>query len=247
MPTASLARLDVHLFERLQQLAVLVAVGEHRRARHLELVALAAHVLDQDGQVQLAAPRDVKGVRALGLGHAQGHIVAQLVKQALAQAARRAPAAFQARQRRGVDAKAHAHGGLFDEDHRQRRGDRRDRPASRRWPRRCRPDDHGDLASVHMVHVDALQALVHLQIARALGHDRAVAGDARQLLARAQRAAGDATDGRRAAVLVIVQRGDQHLQRRVGIDHRRGDIAQDGVEQRLQVGPSARASRRPGR
>src|SRR5438876_7165906 len=53
--------LDVHR-ERLVGL-VYPAVpdpGQHLRTRHGELVALAAHVLDENGQVQLAAARDLE-------------------------------------------------------------------------------------------------------------------------------------------------------------------------------------------
>ena len=50
-----LGHVDDELLHRLEELAVRVAVGDDLGARDAELDALAAHLLDEDGQVQLAA------------------------------------------------------------------------------------------------------------------------------------------------------------------------------------------------
>ena len=47
---------------------------EHVGRGDLELITLAAHGLDEDGQVHLAAARDVEGVGA-HLGHVQRHVL----------------------------------------------------------------------------------------------------------------------------------------------------------------------------
>ena len=65
------------------------------------------------------------------------------------------------------------------------------------------------------------------------------------LLVLADRAALDAPDGDAADELVIVQRGNEHLEGRGGILRRFGDILEDRVEQRLKIG--ARHVRRIGR
>ena len=58
----------------------------------------------------------------------------------------------------------------------------------------------------------------------------------RDLLILLQYAALHASDGDTAHELVIVNGADQHLERLVQVGLRRGDIVQNGVEQRLQVG-----------
>jgi hypothetical protein len=45
----------------------------------------------------------------------------------------------------------------------------------------------------------------------------------------------DAADGQPAQIIAVIEVGDQHLQHRVGIAHRRGDVLQDGFKQRAQI------------
>ena len=65
------------------------------------------------------------------------------------------------------------------------------------------------------------------------------------LLVLADRAALNAPDGDAADELVIVERGNEHLERRGGVLRRFGDILEDRVKQRLKIG--ARHVRRIGR
>ena len=52
---------------------------QHTRGADLELIALAAHGLDQDGQVHLAAAGHIEGESvAFDLGDAQGHVLQRL-------------------------------------------------------------------------------------------------------------------------------------------------------------------------
>ena len=53
---------DDHVLDRLAE-RVVDALEDHLGARDLELVALAAHRLDQDAEVQLAAAADLEDVR----------------------------------------------------------------------------------------------------------------------------------------------------------------------------------------
>ena len=58
-------------------------------------------------------------------------------------------------------------------------------------------------------------------------------------LARRDAAAADAADAEAADVARIVERADLELQRAVGIAHRRGNVRENRLEQRLHVGASA--------
>ena len=94
----------------------------HARLGDGQLVAFAAHVFQQDGQVQLAPTHDLEDALFIGFLHAQGHVVLQLLLQAIPKLATGHVLAFAAGQRAGVDAKIHGQGGLVDLEHGQRRG-----------------------------------------------------------------------------------------------------------------------------
>src|SRR5690606_30621779 len=86
-----------------------------------ELVAFAAHRLDQDAKVQFAAAADDEAVRLIAVLDAQGDVLPDFVEQALAQAARGAEAdfAFAPRKRGCIDAEGHADSRFFDRNRRQ--------------------------------------------------------------------------------------------------------------------------------
>ncbi len=94
-----LRHLEVHLFVGLEALAVHPVLVDHLRARDLELVALAAHGLDQDRQLELAPARDQEGVGAVGFLDAQGDVVQQLVTTGARAACARCPTSPPGRRR----------------------------------------------------------------------------------------------------------------------------------------------------
>ena len=72
-----LGGVDGQPLDRLVHLAVDLA-GDHLRLADGQLEALAAHLLDQDGQRQLAAALHLPGVGALGRQDPQRHVADQL-------------------------------------------------------------------------------------------------------------------------------------------------------------------------
>ena len=111
---------DGEALEGLVDLAVDLA-GDHLRLADGELEALAAHLLDEDRQRQLAAALDLPGVGALGRQDAQRHVADELgVEAVLDQAGGDLGALDLADQRRGVGADGHRDGRLVDVDERQR-------------------------------------------------------------------------------------------------------------------------------
>ena len=117
-----LRRVDGEALDRLVQLAVDLP-GDHLRLADGELVALAAHLLDQDGQRELATALDLPGVGTLGREDLDRHVADELgVEAVLHQAGGdlgvlgRAAAG----ERGGVDADGHRDGRLVDGDQRQR-------------------------------------------------------------------------------------------------------------------------------
>ena len=71
-----------HQFDRLALDAVDL-LEHHPWLAHGQLIALAAHVFQQDGQVQLAPPRHLEDAVLTGLAHAKGHVALQLLLQAV--------------------------------------------------------------------------------------------------------------------------------------------------------------------
>ena len=108
------------------QLAV-DGLGQDLGLAHRQLVAFAAHHLDQDGELQFAAAHHLERVGAARLLHADRDVGQQFLVQAVAQIARGHVLPFAARERRGVDGERHRDGGLVDLDLRQRHR------AFRRW------------------------------------------------------------------------------------------------------------------
>ena len=59
-----------------------IVLGDHLRLADGQLEALAAHLLDQDGQRQLAAALHLPGVGPLGGQHPDRHVADQLARRA---------------------------------------------------------------------------------------------------------------------------------------------------------------------
>ena len=110
---------DGQRFEGLVHHAV-DGLGEHAGFAHGELVTFAAHVLDEDGEMQFAAARNAEHVGVGGFFDAQRHVALELAHQALADLAAGDELAFLAGERRGVHLEAHDQRRLVHRDRRQR-------------------------------------------------------------------------------------------------------------------------------
>ena len=121
-PGGRVGRLDVEALERL-----LKTMGSLPR-NHLgpvnrELVAFAAHRLDQDRKVQFAAPADHELLGAIAVLDSQRNVGLDFAEEPFADLAAGDELAFAASERGVVDAEGHLHGRLFDGDDWQRHGD----------------------------------------------------------------------------------------------------------------------------
>ena len=97
-----LGHVDRHPLDRLVDLAVDLA-GDDLRLAGGQLEALAAHQLEQDDELQLAAALDLPGVGALGVVDPDRDVADQLCVEAVADLARGQLGAVAAGQRGGVD------------------------------------------------------------------------------------------------------------------------------------------------
>eukprot|EP00958_Prasinococcus_capsulatus_P018922 scaffold2262_cov312-Prasinococcus_capsulatus_cf.AAC.7 len=226
--------LHLRLLVRLLLLALLAQLGDHaRRAQH-ELEALAAHRLDEDGDVERAAPADDEGVGGLARLHAHGQVALELLVQAVLEVPRGHELALLPRVGRGVHHHGHAHGGLLHRDGLHRGG--RLLAGDGLADHDVGQPRHGD----DVARLRALDGGAHEVLVREhLRHLAAAAGLARleqlHLLPLADGARVHAPDGDAPLELVVVDVGHQHLQRRGQAHARRAHLAHDGVEERLEA------------
>ena len=224
-----------HLLDRLEP-GVAFVLEHDPRLGHRELVAFAAHVLEQDRQVQLAAARDFEHAVFVGVAHLQRDIGLQLAVEPVADLPARDELAFAAGERRVVDAEVHRQGRLVDFEHRQRQ---RGFDVGQRHADADAFDavDQHDVAGAGFGGLLALEAfeLQHLIDARV---ERRAVGAAvdRDVLHRLQGALIDAPDADPADVGRIVERADLQLQRVGRAAFVRRHMFEDRVEQRREVG-----------
>src|SRR2546422_675312 len=107
--------LDLELLVRLLGLAVDL-LEDHLGPRHLELVAFAAHRLDEDREMELAAAAHDERVRGVGVRDTERDVALELRIEPLAELAACHELPLTPGERAVVDAEAHAKRRLLDAD-----------------------------------------------------------------------------------------------------------------------------------
>ena len=210
------------------------------RARHGELEAFAAHGLDQDAELQLAAAGHLVGVLGLGLlGDADGDVALGFLEQPVADDAALHLVALLAGERPVVDAEHHGERRrvdrlgekrLVDGGVAQRVGDRRLGDAG----------DGDDVAGLGEIDGRALQAAEGQHLGDARGLDqRAVAAHGLDGLVGLDAARADAARQDAPEIGIGLQRGGEQAEGAVLHDRRR-HVLEHQLEQRHQVGLRAR-------
>src|ERR1700724_3552133 len=82
-------KIDIKIFDRLQQLAVFVAMKDDLGSRDHYFVALAPHLLDQDGDLHLAASMNFKCPRRLRVVELKRNVTAGFPDEPVANMSRR--------------------------------------------------------------------------------------------------------------------------------------------------------------
>ncbi len=225
---------DTQQFHRLEQLSVLIALVDDLRAGDSEFVTLAPHRFDEDGEVQLAAPGDFERIRRFGFFHAHRHVRFHFLEEAVADVARCDIFAFSARERGVVDDEVHGDGGLVDLD--ELEGLHTVDVAGGLADVDVRDaGDADDLAGAGLGNFLPAEALEHIELRDFDLFFAAVVLAEDDLLALLDSTAFDAPDAHAADIVVVVQGGEQHLQRRVHIALRGRDFFQDALENRPHI------------
>ena len=103
-----LGGVDGDALEGLVQLAV-DGLGDDLGLADGELESLTTHLLDEDGQLQLAAALHLPHVRSVGVGHLDGDVADEFLVEAGLEETRGELVTGPTRQRRGVDTDRHRH------------------------------------------------------------------------------------------------------------------------------------------
>ena len=223
-------------FERLAFYAVYIAV-EHARSRERKLKALAAHSLDEDRKVHLAAARDLEAVRGLAVLDAERHVLEELAVEPLAYLPRRDVFAFFPGKRAVVDREGHLDRRLGDLDEGKRlgAGDGRYCVAYRYALGPGEADDVPGICLLDGLSAEAVELLEGHDAGLYRRHIVVVIADA-DVLILSYDSALDAAYAHAADVVVVVYRGDEHLELAVLVALRRGNVFENGLKERAQVG-----------
>jgi hypothetical protein len=225
----------VERFERLEHVALFVLVVNDLGARDHDLKALAAHLLDENGDLHFTAGADFEDAGAVGIGQDDADVGAGFAHEAVADMARGEEFSFAAGQRRVVDDELHldrgridvdeGHGfallgigeGFTDEDV-------------------FKPGEADDVARAGHRNLDLGETGVGKNLGDSALFFRAVLVDADDLVAHRDFASGDFAVSNPAQVIAIVEIGDEHFEVLVEIGLRGRNLFDDGLVERGHAG-----------
>ena len=225
--------IDDAKFDRFGFLAGQLPI-DHLRLAHGKFETLAPHIFDQDRQVQHAATGDVKLLRRRPRLHPQRDVFLHLLLEPIAQVARGEELARPPGEGGITDAKRHVERGFVDADDGKRHGllDARDGVAD---IDRFEPDHGADVTGRHFRGFGSPQSVKNIQLGDSFLALRAVPVNDGHVMTGADRAGKHAPDADAADVIAVVQRGNEHLKRRIGLDVGWRYVVDDRVEQSENV------------
>ena len=225
---------DDDFFDRLFQLACFVTAKQHPRPRHRQLVAFAAHGLDQDAELQFSAAGDFHGVLVVALAHAQRNVAFGFAQQAVTDHTAGDLAALGAGKGRVVDTEGHRQRRRIDRLRRHRSLDRR--IANGMGDGRVRQAGQGDdIAGFRLVDGDTLQTAERQHLGDAAVLDQiALAVEHLHRLVRLHAARPNAPGDDAAEIIVGFDDGAEQTERAF-LDHRRLYVAEHQLEQGLHA------------
>ena len=180
---------------------------------HLQLVALAAHGLDEHGEMEHTAAADNPLVGAVLEGsHAQGEVLLQLFVQTVVDMAAGHKLALLAEEGGVIDGEKHRHGGLIDGDGRQRLGilEVTDGISDLKL---LQTDDGTDVATLHLCGLHMTHPLKGMEFLDAGLLARTIAMGNGDIHTLGEDATVYTSHGDTSGVTAVVQRGDEHLGR----------------------------------
>ena len=210
--------------------------GAHHdfRLAHHQLVAFAAHRLDQDRELQFAAAQNAKRVGGSGVFHAQGHVGQQFFFEARAQVARSYVLPFAAGEGRRIDGEHHRERRFVNHERLERRGIREVGDALADL-NSLDARDRDDVSGADLFGFVAFEAAKRKKLRNLGGLNRSVELRDSHFGAALESSLKNARDGEAPQKIAVVEIGDLNLQHGLGIARRRRNRSDDLLEERLEI------------
>ena len=227
---------DVSALHGLQLLAVLIVVIQNFCLADCELITFAAHILDKDGQMQLAASGYLETLSGISLLHTQADIRVQLAEQTVTQVTGGDIFTLFTGQRAVIYQEVHGNGRLGNLL--ERNGYRVFRRAQGIADMDVRnTGDSYDGTDSGFIHIYLIQTVKLIELADfyLLELVRIVVVHHDHILVDADSSVIHLTDTDTAHILVVVDGADQYLGSGFRISLRSGDVVDDSLEQRSHI------------
>ena len=232
--------IDDALLDGLKPLSFFIIMIDDLCLADRKLISFAAHRLNKNGQVQLAAAGDLEGLGRISILDPQRNIRIKFSVEPVADMAAGDIFSVFAGQRRIVDVESHGDRGLGDllERDGHRIIHRAQRIADMKIIDTGDSDDRSDAGLLHFDAAKALELieLTDLDLAVNIG---IVVVDDHTFLIHTDLAVVHFADADTAYIFIVVDGADQHLCARFGVSFRRGNIINDGLKKRLHAGTRA--------
>ncbi len=223
-----LRHVDHQPLQRLEFLAVFRADHNFRLTHH-QLKTFAPHRLDQNRELQFAAPQHAERFRCVRVFHADGDVGQQFFLQAITEVARSEKRSLFAGKRAAVHGKNHRQRGLVDQQRFQRHGVRQIRDAFADLDAFNAGNRH-EIASRDRLCFIAFQASKRIQLGDARRRQLAVQLADAHVRAALQRTVKNAPNRNSSQEFAVIQVHYLNLQNAIGIARRRGNVLDDGLE-----------------
>src|SRR6266404_4959772 len=229
-----LRKIDIKIFERLKQVAGFVAMEDDFRSRDHYFVALAPHLLDQDGDLHLAASMDFKCSRCLRVVELKRNVPPGFPNEPIANMSRRHKFPLTSGKRRIIYQNTHSNRRRIDIDKLKRGGLF---STSQRFTDISvfKSGQAHNFASAGLLGFDLLETGMGKERRDGSAFAISIAMKTDNRIANAHAAANDATKRDAPDIITVLKIRDQHLKERIGRNFRWRHVLDDSFEQRSHV------------
>src|SRR6266403_3705336 len=227
-------KIDIKVLERLKQLAVFVPMKNDLGSRDHHFVALASHLLDQDGDLHIAASMNFKCPRRFRVVELKRNVTAGFPDEPIANMSRRHKFPVASGKRGIIHQNAHSNRRRIDIDKLKR--------GALFSTSQCFTDisvfksgQAHDFASARFLGFDLFETGMGKERRDGSAFAISIAMKTDNRIANADAAANDATKSDAPDIITVIKIRDQHLKKRIGRNFRRRHVLNNGLEKRSHV------------
>src|SRR6266446_1504638 len=227
-------KIDIKIFERLKQLAVFAPMKNDLGSRDHHFVALAPHLLDQDGDLHLATSMNFKCPRRFRVVDLKRNVPPGFPNEPIANMSRRHKFPLASGKRRIVHQDAHSNRWRIDIDKLKRRAlfsiGQRFTDISV-----FKSGQAHNFASARFLGFDLFETGMGKERGDGSAFAISIAMKTDNRIANAHAAANDATESNAPDIIIVIKIRDEHLKKRIGRNLRRRHVLNNGLEKRSHV------------